>query len=235
MKKVLVFLMCLSSMAWAQDKQEPYVQVEGECTKKDTPDIATVSFTVDEMDAKEVSKAVSKMNKKYNQLLVEIKKLELKDVTLRSDNYQVNEIKEWEKDKQVFKGYRASFSLTVETAGLDKIALAMEKAASLNVTQAGGLNFKFSQAKEKQLLDQCLEEAASNAKSKAMQIVKGLGGELLGAKQITLVSSGWQVPPPMPRMYMKAQAMDSMEAVQVEAGKNEIQVRVSVSFGYKDK
>ena len=144
MKKVLVFLMCLSSMAWAQDKQEPYVQVEGECTKKDTPDIATVSFTVDEMDAKEVSKAVSKMNKKYNQLLAEIKKLELKDVTLRSDNYQVNEIKEWEKDKQVFKGYRASFSLTVETAGLDKIALAMEKAASLNVTQAGGLNFKFS-------------------------------------------------------------------------------------------
>ena len=235
MKNLLILLMVMVPFSSFAQEESPFVQVEGECVKKESPDLVSVTFTVDEKDDKEVSKAVSKMNKKYNQLLAEIKKLELKDLVLRSDNYQVQEVREWEKDKNVFKGYRAGFSLTIETTGLDKIALAMEKAGNLEITQAGGLVFKFSSQKEKALMDACLEEAAASAKDRAQRIVKGLGGELLGATKVVLVSSGTNNPPPMPRMYMKAQAMESSDAVSVEAGKNEIQVKISVTFGYKTK
>ena len=228
--KFLVFTLLLSTSAFALDV--PQISVQGNCEIKVIPDRGTVTFSV-ENQSKDQKTAVSKTNDQINRLKEEIKKLNLSDIEMKNTNYSVFPVREYEKEKYVDKGIRATLALEVTTSDISRIGEAMMAASKVGIQNVGALQTFLSLEKSQKEYLKCLDIAAADARTKADQLAKKLGfkvGDVINLNEVPNI----QRPIPMERgvMMMKGAMADSAPT-QIEAGTQNYSTNIQVTFSIK--
>lgn len=226
-----VALSLLSAPVFAGDPPR-VVSVSGACIRNVIPDRGAIVVIVDAKDA-DSRRAQTSATRQYESLRTKIASLKLPDGELSTSEYLSEEIREWEKDRQVSKGFHTRIGLRVETSDVGRLGEVIEIASRDGIHDLSGLQLF---ASTKKLLEEkmgCLKEASEQAKAKAESLAKALGakvGEVLTIQENASPDS--PSPPPMPRGMM-AMAAKSVAVPQIEPGKIEISTAVQVSFGLK--
>jgi uncharacterized protein YggE len=227
--KLLLLALLISVPAMA-GTDLPQIQVQGNCEIKVIPDRGMITFMA-ENQSKDQKDAVKRTTDQINNLKEKIKSLKLKDMELRNTGYVVYPVREWDKERVIEKGFRASLTLEVITSEISRIGEAMLKASEADITNVGQLQTFLSLEKSQAEYLKCLDVAADDAKNKAIQLGKKLGfkiGEVISLNEVPNIQKPVYAPE---RSVMKAMA-DSAPT-QVEAGTQQYSTNIQVTFRIK--
>jgi uncharacterized protein YggE len=154
------------------------VTVKGTCIKAVVPDRASVEFQVITKDPKNPQVAVKETINRMQKLTAKMKGLNLPDGELMTTSFQVNEINEWDGQKQVFKGYQSSQSLKVISSNFEKISESMSLASSLGVNSIHNFSTFLSPALYQAEYKKCLQSSVGMAQEKATLIAESLNKQI---------------------------------------------------------
>ena len=228
--KVALVLLALSvgSSAFALDR---VVTVTGKCIRSTLPDRGAVTATADFVE-QDVQLASKKAMDGYEKLKASVQKLGLKNLELSTSESSINEEREWQRDKSVFKGFRARMGLTVSTTDVTRLGEVISLAAKQGLRQVSGLSMFLSPEKEKTEREACLADAVANAKSKAESIAKSAGAKVGRIVAVTEGGMGAVMPPPHPRPEFKAARGAEMAAdtMSVDSAPERLSVEVTATY-----
>lgn len=226
----LLFALLILNSAFAKDS---LVEVQGNCNIKVTPDRGSVSFTADNQ-AKDQTTAVKATNDQINALKKEIESMKLAQVEFKNTGYNVFPVREYERNKYVDKGTKATLTLEVSTSDIEKLGNTLVSASKIGIQNVGALNTFLSLEKSQKEYLRCLDIAAQDAKEKAQQLAKKLGfkiGDVVKVVESPQITSS----PRTERVMMMKGAMASadMAPTQIEAGTEQFSTTLQVSFAIK--
>ncbi len=207
------------------------VTVSGKCTRQVTPDRGAIVVTADFRDD-DLKQASKRATEAYERAREAVKRLGLKDVDLRTIEYSMSEVREWEKDRQVFKGYRARMGLRVATSQVDKLGEVIAIATREGLKEVGGLQSFLSESQQLQEQVACLQEAAQNARIKAEKLAAALGARV-GETLLVTESGGFQSPPERMMVMDAASGVGASRPPSIEAGQQTLSLAVEVAFALK--
>jgi uncharacterized protein YggE len=222
---ILTFLLSFSVLA---SKDIPQIQVQGNCEVKVIPDRGRITFLA-ENQSKDQKEAVKKTTEQINDLKEAIEELKLKNLELNNSAYAVYPIREWEKEKVIEKGFRATLSLEVTTSEISRIGEAMMKASKVGITNVGELQTFLSLEKSQDEYLKCLDIAADDAKNKAVQIGKKLGftiGNVISLNEVPMTQPPTQIGAVMKAMSDEA----SVGSTQIEYSSQKFATNIQVTF-----
>jgi uncharacterized protein YggE len=224
----LFFVLSLSAFA-----TDDFIQVQGRCSTKVTPDRVMVTFTA-ENTSKDQKEAFKKTNRQIEGLKADIKKLNLEKLELKNTGYNVYPVQEYLNNKVIDKGIRVSLSLEVTTSQIERIGEVMVSASKIGITNVGQLATFLSLEKTKEEYLKCLDVASDDAKAKARQLSKKLDIKLAGVVKVVEAPMVQPAPIPFQRTMMAGMAKsEAMEAPKIEAGQQEFTTSIDVYFGIK--
>ncbi len=227
MKKFLgifVFLMFFGVVfAQSQDTTRT-ITVNGVAEVEVIPDICTISLGVFVEDPDPV-RAMSGLSDKMSSILRSLALLGIKKEKMKTANLQLEPIYEFQDEKQVLKGFRASEDLVVSSPVNDagKVLAAAVKAG---VNRIGGILFDYSGKDSLQLT--AIELAMKDARVKAERALAGSGYNIKGIKTINIQ---WSIPS-VP-LYRAETFAKSLNEVPIEQGTMKISVSVFVVFNFE--
>ena len=193
------------------------ISVTGLCQKTITTDQGSVVLTIKEVKT-DLTKSANDANKKSIELKSKLADLKIKDLEIKQLSYQMNELKEWEKDKLVSKGFQTLISYKTTTKEINQLGKVIGLAESLGIKEVSSLELSLSDKSKNQLLLECLKSAGEDAKIKAHQIAAGLG---VSVDKVLQVSYDRSYSPP-PSFYTRgAMAMKADVAAPEIAPQNE--------------
>ncbi len=222
---ILTFLLSFSALA---SKDIPQIQVQGNCEVKVIPDRGRITFLA-ENQSKDQKEAVKKTTEQINDLKEAIEELKLKNLELNNSAYAVYPVREWEKEKVIEKGFRATLSLEVTTSEISRIGEAMMKASKVGITNVGELQTFLSLEKSQDEYLKCLDIAADDAKNKAVQIGKKLGftiGNVISLNEVPMTQPPTQIGAVMKAMSDEA----SVGSTQIEYSSQKFATNIQVTF-----
>jgi len=178
------------------------ISVSGEGEVMATPDIATISFTIQE-EAKSVSDAQNLASAKTKTVLAALKKVGVADKDIRTENYSSYPKYEWQQSrivcisapciqpqgKQVITGYIVSQSVAVTVRNLDLVNDVVAALGKSEVSNMYGPNFAID--KEDDLKALARKQAIDKARAKAEVLARDLGVTLV---RIVSFSEGGNYP-----------------------------------------
>lgn len=227
--KYFFLLILFTSVALADQHQG--IQVQGNCEVKVTPDRSSVSFTA-ENQSKQQAEAVKKTNDQMNDLKNKITALKLANVEFKTTSYNVTPIREWEKEKMVDKGIRASMTLEITTSEISRLGEAMVEASKAGLENVGSMVMFLSLEKSQAEYLKCLDIASKDARKKADQLADKLGFKI--GDVVSVIESPAQMPGPIPypeRAMMKSSR--DTAPVAVDAGTQNYSTNIQVTFKIK--
>lgn len=227
MKKLLILIFFSTGVFAGIDV--PQIQVQGNCQMKVVPDRGTITFMA-ENQSKDQKTAVKKTNEQINKLKKAVFDLKLQDIELKNTNYSVFPVREWEKERMVEKGYRASLTLEVTTSDIPRIGEAMMEASKVGITNVGALQTFLSLEKQQKEYLKCLDIAADDAREKARQLGRKLDfkiGDVISLNEVPNIER-----PVYPERAMM-KAMADTTPTQIEAGTQQFSTNIQVTFSIK--
>lgn len=168
-----------------------------------------------------------------NDLKAKITALKLADAEFKTTNYNVTPIREWEKEKMVDKGIRASMTLEVTTSEIARLGEAMVEASKAGLENVGAMTMFLSLEKSQAEYLKCLDIASKDARKKADQLGSKLGFKV--GDVLSVIESPAQMPGPTPfpeRAMMKSSMADAAP-VSVDAGSQNFATNIQVTFKIK--
>ena len=231
MKKTLIGMMLtillLVSACTAGTREQSVVSVAGESTIKVDPDqavfyasIQTLENTAEEAQAK--NKDISE--KAIKELL--FAGLEKGDI--ETSYYNLYRREDWTEDGPEFKGYQADHTLKITVKKVEDVGKYIDIAVRNGATSIQSVNFELSDAKRKQVSNQALEAAGSEAKEKAEILAKSVGGKVGRIVKITESTTDYY-PIPIYRDLAIAESGKAAE-VPVQPQKLDVSARVTVEY-----
>ncbi|WP_417915631.1 SIMPL domain-containing protein [Candidatus Electronema sp. JM] len=156
----------------------PFVYAQGEAEKKIPPDIATISFKVQQYD-ESAEKALDTVQKRCAELVVFLTEQQIsKDdiVAYQIDKRAVREQKINSFNQLKILGYEATRSFSVKLKELSRYEQIIKKLLAFqNVIY---VNTMFDRTDRKKIEADLIAEASSNAKSQAELMASGFGAEV---------------------------------------------------------
>ena len=230
-KLALTLLAVVLSGASAQALDRT-VSVTGTCLRSAIPDRGSITVVSDFLNP-DLQVSSRKATESYETVKKAIQKLNLKDVELSTSEYSVNEIFEYQKDKQVSKGFRARMGLLVVTSETGRLGEVIAIAAKAGVKDVGQLRVYLSDDRNRTEREVCLETAIQNAQSKAQRMAKAAGAKL--GKVISLNEEAYSAsaPSPMPmfsNMMKSRQESDGQESPTTDVASQKLQLSVQAVF-----
>lgn len=229
---LLSFFFLLGQGQVLADQGDRLVSVSGECSLQVIPDRGSITVTIDHLN-KDVKVSTQKTGEVYSKFKKEIEALNLKGMELKTTEYQVYEQKEWEKNAQISKGFRARMGLNISTEEIARLGDIMSAASKQGITDVANLNTYVSDSKSKSLETSCLKEAALDARKKADALASALNAKV--KEVVTITTADVNLPSPRPyeaRMMHKSMAMadDAGGSPPVEAGKEKYTLKINATF-----
>ncbi len=230
---ILLLSMTLALASQVAESAEHSVTVTGTCQRSVVPDRSSIRLTAQAQD-KDLKTATRDATRIYESTRDAVKKLSLEDFELTTAEYSVEEVREWENNRSVSKGFRARMGLEVSTSSVQKMGEVISIASREGIKDVGALVSFVSSAKMRKEQAACLEDAAKDARSRAEKLASALGvtvGTVASVSEAGLIDSS-----PMPKQgaMLMARAVpesgDMMPPPSVEPGKREINVSVRVEF-----
>lgn len=204
------------------------------------PDIATVSYDVS-FEAKTVSDAQDNVTKRANDILAYLKEAGIKDVDVKTTNYQIYPHYEYNtrpvvcydaagcqpKDNRVFVGYNVTSSFEVKIRKVEDAGKILAEIGNRKVSNLSGLSFTVEDDDVVKALAR--KNAIEDAQRKAKILAKDLGVSL--GKISSFSESGGYYP----MYYSKTMSMDSAEggaapAPELPTGQNKTTSNVTITY-----
>ena len=224
---IVLFLAASTATAFAAETEKK-VTVSGHCTREVVADRGAISLT-SEFKSKDPRTAAAEATRAYENVKAAVKRLGLPDVEIKTTEYSVNELREWEKDKSVSKGFRARMGLAVTTSDIAKLGDVIDVATREGIQDVGRLTTYLSPEKLHKEKFNCLNEAALDARAKAERLAETLGSKLEGPLEIS--ETGDAEPTIRPMMTAVARHMDvGAPAPVVDPGFETLSTSVQVTF-----
>ncbi|MBU6376123.1 MAG: SIMPL domain-containing protein [Bdellovibrionales bacterium] len=222
-------LMCSSSSQAESEVRK--VTVSGKCSRNVTPDRGAMVLTAEFRDD-DLKTASRRATEAYERTRDAVKKLNLKDLDLKTVEYSMGEVREWEKNKSVFKGYRARMGLRVATSQVDRLGELIAIASREGLKDVGALQSFLSDSKQISEQVGCLQDAAGDARIKAEKLASSLGASL--GEVLRISESGGTQDVFSPRMMtFGSRDSEEIKAPTIEAGQQTLNLTVEVSFSLK--
>lgn len=210
------------------------ITVTGEGKASVVPDIAQISFTVQE-NASTVAAAQDSATKRTNDALAALKALGIADKDVKTTGYQVYPQYESKPcapgaycvQGTTISGYQVSQSVEVKVRATDKAGTVLQKLGTLGVQNISGPNFMVDD--DQKVQEQARAQAIKDARAKADVLAKQLGVRL--GKVVNFSESGRGYPVPYFAMA-KGGAADASTAPAptLPTGENESAVTVSITY-----
>jgi uncharacterized protein YggE len=215
--------------------------VEGEGKVTATPNIASVSFSVNE-EAEDVGTAQETATEKMNAALEFVKGTGVEDKDVKTTGYSISPQYEWvpaycpqnvvgapcRPGEQQLTGYQVSQSVTIKVRDTDKVGALLTGLGDLDIQNLSGPNFQIDDMTA--LKDQARGMAIKDAKEKARVLAKDLKVRLVR------VTGFWESSDPgYPMAYglggdFAVAKTEASIAPNLPTGENEVVVRVTVTY-----
>jgi len=228
--RYLFFILIFSNTIFAAEPKG--VQVQGSCQVKVVPDRGTVSFST-ETQSKNQQEAVKKSNSQMNDLKERIQKLKLADLEIKTTNYNVYPVREYEKDRYVDRGTKVNMTLEVTTSEIPRLGEAMLEASKAGIQTVGTLVTFLSLEKSQAEYLKCLDIASHDARKKAEQLAKKLGFTVGDVQNVIESPQTTQPTSPQRVMLNKGAMMESTPDVSIDAGSQNFSTNIQVTFDIK--
>jgi uncharacterized protein YggE len=222
-----IISLIFSISVFASDRK---IAVSGQCSRSTTPDRAEIQAVASFRNL-DMKSAIRDATQAYENALRAVKKLNLADLEVETSEYNVHDIREWEKNRQVFKGYEARIGLKVSTSSVGQLGQVMSEAAQSGLKDVGQLRMFLSETKLTSEKSLCLKIAAEHAQGKAKELASALGAKV--GKVFSVQEEGSKVEPirPLDGMMMSSDvSAKRMIPASIESGKQQVMTSVNVVF-----
>jgi uncharacterized protein YggE len=213
------------------DLVEHDITVEGVGKALATPDIATISFSV-ETRGSETAAVQDKNTNTMNALLEKVKALGIPADDIQTSNYSVSQ--DFRYDPQTGQstptGWIVSQMVTVKVRDTSKTSDVLRTAGQNGATNVSGPNFAIDDPST--LLAQARQKAIADAQKNAVALANTLGVRLERVVGYTEYAPGGS---PMPYFNAKAEGLGGGGmAPSIQLGQNEVDLNVSVVYKLAD-
>jgi len=195
------------------------------------PDIALLRLGV-ASEGMSVKKVVEENTEKMNAILQEIKNLDVAEKDIQTANYSLAPRYDWIEGERVFQGYTLNQEINVKIRNFEKIGLILEGATEKGANLAGDLQFKVDDLEK--VRESARKEAIEKAKAKANQISSTSGLKL--GKVVNLYEDFYGIPYQAAGLGGATKEVAASAAQippQIQAGENEITVRITLVYQLK--
>lgn len=208
---------------------QPAIVVNGEAIVQATPDRAFVTVSVESRDKnpgaaqKQTATAMDAVRKKLAQTGV-------KDDQIRTTAYDLQLEFDFDKGRQVPRGYVARDMIEVRLDDVTQVGTIIDAAVGAGATNIGGVRFDL---KDRDTLErEALKRAVADGRARAEAAAAGAGVTV--ASVLRIEEQRMFAPPPGPvPMLMKAAAAEAAPATQIDAGQIELHARVTLTAALK--
>lgn len=218
------------------------INVTGECSKKVAKDRVSIILKVKNLD-KDPSIATSKSTTTYNKISSFIMDLQKQNplIEIETSEFNTYDKMEWNQDlkKNVKLGVECIIGLEITSPDMNLVSDILAHVSSFNDVYPNGLNSFVSKDTLKKEQADCLEKAIIDAKSKAIDMAKGVKqkiGKMVSANSFnnisnsnTRISYGIM---PKSSSVLTENAMDTF-APSIFSGNADISVNVDATFELK--
>ncbi|MBV9271902.1 MAG: SIMPL domain-containing protein [Candidatus Eremiobacteraeota bacterium] len=232
-------LLCVSiafSAAPALAAAEPaQIIVTGQGTVSQTPDMATLNFSIVTNDDV-AERAATHNNTVYNAVLSRLGELGIAKTDIRTTYYGMNFVPRPEQTPQTpgiampvqrneRYGYIVNRGLTVTIHDTKNAGRAIDVAVAAGVTDIGGVAFGI--ADQRSAFGSALKRAVQDAESQAKALASAANLRIV---RVRTIQQGYAVPqPPVPMMRTMAAAAEAVPT-QIEPGSVSVQATVTITF-----
>lgn len=211
------------------DKMESTILVNGTGKASGNNDIAMTTIGFSNLD-KDVSKAQMENKKVMDQIMADVKKMNIEDKDLQT-NYTIYPEYEYLADKgSVLKGYRVSNQLTIKIRDLGRITDVLGLAGKYGATEINGLTFTIDDPEN--LKAEARAKAVDDAQVKAAYLAKTLGvklGRVVNYNEYENTSYDYANVSMMAKSYMGAEGGGG-EPAAVATGSKDVSMNVNISY-----
>lgn len=195
-----------------------------------TPDLATLDLGV-HTQAKTSEDAVNQNTQKINDVMKTLTDLGVKQVDTKTINFSLNPHYSYTQEKGSFQeGFDLDQSVEVKIRDFQKIGDIIAKTTSAGANMIGGINFSIENRETAK--SEARKQAIANAKIKAQQLSDLAGIKLGDIVNFNESENGGSGPIPL-RMGVSSMALDKVAAPVVEAGQQQINLTISITYRTK--
>ena len=218
-------------MAQDQHTDRRTVSVSGEGTVQVAPDVAVVRFGVVTED-EEAEEARRQNNEQSSAAMNAVRELGIPDDNLQMERLQLRPKREFDEETRTRRevGFEATRQIRVTVEDLDLLPDVVTRAIQSGANRLQGVQYDLEDRSEAR--NDALEQAATNARSKAERLARTLDAELGMVRQID--EQSFSFPRPQVRQLDMAQAraadMAEPDPDAYAAGEIEVEANVQVVF-----
>ncbi|MBP1930060.1 SIMPL domain-containing protein [Ammoniphilus resinae] len=194
------------------------------------PDVAYVQFGLN-TEGKTAQEAQQKNAELFSKIQNAIVKQGVQKADIKTVRYYTGPEYQWEKDKNVLKGYRSEHMVEVTYRKMETIGALLDAVTKAGVNRID--NVRFGTEKEEEYEIQALEKAVDNAAKKADALALKAGKTVKGV--IVIQESGTSAPPVLYREaaeMMNAKSMAQDQSTSINQGELKFSRQVQVTYEF---
>lgn len=209
-----------------QYRQDPsrMMTVTGSASLSVEPDTVSVQLEV-MTENRQLSQAQQENAQKMNQVIQSLLQLGIPKEDIQTTDFRINPMYDYVDEKQIFKGYQVSNTITVQTKDINQAGQIIDMAVQNGVNQVS--NIQFSIENKQAYYQQALRAALKDAVSKAESIAKTLNVNFnpTPIKIVEEVSGN-------PTTFKTYATMENSNSTPIEPGQINISATVKTQFLY---
>lgn len=214
---------------------EKTLSVTGMATSSVDPDLLTVNFGI-EIQKPTAKQALEENSKMMKSVISALKTVGITDSEISTSSLSIYPVYEYINDELLdirtreLVGYKVSNILSVQTEKLSLAASIIDNGVNAGVNRVDSVQYSLSPQKQMELKDDLLEQAITNAESKALKALTPLEHKVIGVKSISLSEFGMPYPQPVFSGSFDMAESKIMSSTQVFSSEQDITTSVQVVF-----
>ena len=181
---------------------EKTLLVTGMATASVDPDLLTVNFGI-EIQKPTAKQALDENSQMMKNVISALRTVGITESEISTSSLSISPVYEYINDELVgsktreLVGYKVSNTISVETEKLNLAAAIIDNGVNAGVNRVDSVHYSLSPQKQMDLKDDLLEQAITNAESKAQKALSPLDHKIIGVKSISLSEFGMPNPQPV--------------------------------------
>ncbi|PJC51234.1 MAG: hypothetical protein CO032_00625 [Nitrosopumilales archaeon CG_4_9_14_0_2_um_filter_34_16] len=214
---------------------EKTLSVTGMATASVDPDLLTVNFGI-EIQKPTAKQALEENSKMMKNVISALKSVGITESEISTSSLNIYPVYEYISDEflgiqtRELVGYKVSNILSVETEKLNLAATIIDNGVDAGVNRVDSVYYSLSPQKQMDLKDDLLEQAITNAESKAKKALIPLEHIVIGVKSISLSEFGMPYPQPVFSGDFAMSESKIMASTPVFSSEQDITTSVQVVF-----
>ena len=206
--------------ATAQTDSGGGISVVGEGQVLATPDLARVTFGVEQVDPS-LSQAMATARSSMEAVLSRLEQLGVSREDIQTVGFSVSPVYDNRGEAAVLRGYRVSNVVRVTLRDFNQVGNIIDQVVAAGATRVQGISFDTS--RDTELHDQARDLAVADARRKAEQLARAAGVSLGNVIAIDASGAGGVTP-------VREMAVAQTSATPIEGGQLEIRTTVRVTW-----